>query len=368
MLCDCDGGLGMPTTFSVFSLGQQAIIDPTEGNTNAENASALVGESFGSSSDPLFNSEATFSSISHSGGGSSYFDQNQWSSSDQFSIDGSGSFTFDAAAIYNATITYSDGTTDTITAVVFQDTNGNTYLAPEFSDNADQAALEAGPIESLSLDSLAGSNYSGLTANREDWDVVTCFAKGTLILTTNGERMIEDLAVGDLVETRDSGAQAIRWIGGTKRKVSPKLAPIRITAGALGQGLPKRDLLVSPQHRMLVRSRIAQRMSRGGEVLVAAKKLLDLPGVLVADEFQEISYYHILCDDHQILFAEGAEAESFYLGAMALQALDEEALEEVKDLLPELLEQDLVPARPIASGAQANRLVARHRKNNQALV
>lgn len=358
----------MPTTFSVLSLGQFADIDPNEGNNTAENASNLVGMSFGTSSDPLFNNEATFSSISHSGGGSSYFDQNQWSSSDQFSINGSGSFTFDSSVVYNATITYTDGTTDTITAVVFQDTLGNTYLAPEFSNNADQAALEAGPIQSLTLDSLLGATYSGMTANREDWDVVTCFAKGTHILTPTGERLIEDLEVGDLVETRDGDAQTIQWIGTTTRKVTPKLAPIRITAGALGQGLPKRDLLVSPQHRMLVRSRIAQRMSDAGEVLIAAKKLLDLPGVMVASELEEITYFHILCEDHQILFAEGAEAESFYLGQMALQALDAEALEEVKELFPELLDQDQIPARPIASGPQANRLVERHKKNGQSLV
>lgn len=358
----------MPTTFSVFSLGQQAIIDPTEGNTTAENASALVGESFGSAGDPLFDSEATFASISHSGGSRNIFDQNQWSSSDQFSIDGSGSYTFDASVIYNATITYTDGTTDTITAVVFQDTNGNTFLAPEFSDNADQAALEAAPIQSLSLDSLVGASYSGMTANRQDWDVVTCFAKGTHILTPKGERLIEDLHVGDLVETRDGGAQPIRWIGTTTRKVTPKLAPVRITAGALGQGLPKRDLLVSPQHRMLVRSRIAQRMAADGEVLIAAKKLLDLPGVMVAGEMTQITYFHILCEDHQILFAEGAEAESFYLGQMALQALDAEALEEVKDLFPELLDHSQVPVRPIASGAQANRLIQRHKKNNQTVL
>nr|AIA91314.1 CAZy families GT4 protein [uncultured Gluconobacter sp.] len=100
-------------------------------------------------------------------------------------------------------------------------------------------------------------------------------------------KRIEDLRVGDLVLTKDDGPQPLRWI--SSRHVSaemlaahPNMRPIRIRAGALGEGLPLRDLIVSPQHRMLVRSKVAERMFGEEEVLVAAKHLLELDGVDVA--------------------------------------------------------------------------------------
>ena len=81
---------------------------------------------------------------------------------------------------------------------------------------------------------------------------VTCFVAGALILTPTGERRIEDLATGDLVMTA-SGARPIRWIGrrrlDPRRHALPKLAqPVRIAAGAFGEGLPRRDLYLSPRH------------------------------------------------------------------------------------------------------------------------
>ena len=106
--------------------------------------------------------------------------------------------------------------------------------------------------------------------------VVPCFTSGTQIETPNGPRAVETLSVGDEVLTLDHGPQHIRWIG--TRHLSRddliakhKLLPVRIKAGALGNGLPHRDLLVSPQHRMLVRSAIAVRMFDAKEVLVPAR-------------------------------------------------------------------------------------------------
>lgn len=72
-----------------------------------------------------------------------------------------------------------------------------------------------------------------------------------------------------------------------------------------------RDLLVSPQHRILVRSKVAQRMFGKQEVLAAAKHLLTLDGIEIADDVQETTYYHILFDRNEIVYADGAEAETF---------------------------------------------------------
>lgn len=87
--------------------------------------------------------------------------------------------------------------------------------------------------------------------------VVPCFTRGTRIATPRGEVLVEDLWVGYTVYTRDHGAQVLRWVGRRDLSladliVSPQLRPVRIAKGALGQGLPLRDMKVSPQHRMLI--------------------------------------------------------------------------------------------------------------------
>lgn len=361
---------GMPTTFNVIFLGNLADIDTTEGNTTAENASALVGSTFGSAGNALVNNIQSFSpgSTGFGGGTSTAYDMNNNSANETFSINGGLDQTFDGTSIYNATITYIDGTTATITAVVFQDTAGNTYLAPEFSANADQAALEAAAIRSISLDSLVGNGYSGLTGSRETFNFVTCFATGTLIATPTGQVAIEDLKVDDILLTRDHGFRRIRWLGKALRPALGKLTPVRIKAGALGLGLPMRDLIVSPQHRMLVSSAIARRVAGAQEVLIPAKKLIGLPGIDYAEDMITVTYHHILMDQHEIIFAEGAPTESLLTGAMARQAIGTEALREIENLFPELLLTASDPARIIPRGSQMRELVARHGKNTKPLL
>lgn len=207
-----------------------------------------------------------------------------------------------------------------------------------------------------------------------------CFAGGTRIATARGEVAIEDLAEGDLVLTRDHGPQPLRWIGSTEvsqlRLVKqPKLRPIRIAAGALGfdsegAALPHRDLTVSPQHRILVRSKIAEKMFGEAEVLVPAKQLLQLPGVDIAEEVQPVVYFHLLFDRHEVIFANGAETESLYTGPEALKALPCAAREEILTLFPELAQRDYTPsaARVLVSGRQARKLALRHVQNHKALV
>ncbi len=137
-----------------------------------------------------------------------------------------------------------------------------------FWPNGDQTKLELAPIESITFDSLFKNRYAGMEANRDTWDYVTCYVAGTLLATADGPRAIETLVPGDLVMTMDHGLQPVRWIGRSTCTVSDRLAPVRIAAGALGHGLPRRDLFVSQQHRMLVRSRIAERMTGRSEILI----------------------------------------------------------------------------------------------------
>lgn len=175
-----------------------------------------------------------------------------------------------------------------------------------------------------------------------------CFARGTLIQTQLGEVPIEQLEMGHRVLTMDDGYQPIRWIGRTALsradlEANPKLKPIRIRADALGPGLPKQDLLVSPQHRVLVRSAIAHRMFDAHEVLIPANKLLTLPGIDIEWEADGVDYFHILFDAHQLVWSNGAVTESLFTGPEALKAVSPEAREEIETLFPEIARPDFVP-------------------------
>ncbi|SFI90109.1 Hint domain-containing protein [Celeribacter neptunius] len=158
----------MSTTFDVLYLGTGPALDPTEGNESAENAAALVGTTVGSSGTPLYDNVESFSpgSTGYSGGARNWaYDTDNFSSNDTFRINGGPDHTMDTVVIYNATITYVDGTTAGVQAIVFQDTAGNLYLAPSSSYGAYDAALEAKPIQSLTFDSVSSSN-NVLTADR----------------------------------------------------------------------------------------------------------------------------------------------------------------------------------------------------------
>jgi len=206
-------------------------------------------------------------------------------------------------------------------------------------------------------------------------DDALCFAKGTLILTTSGEKLVEDLQVGDLVLTADNGPKPIRWIGTNKFSKSflaqkEALRPIRIAAGALGTRLPTSDLIVSPQHRILVRSAIAQKMFGTNEVLVAAKQLLQLGGVDIAYDIDEVQYTHFMFDQHEVVISNGAQTESLFTGPVALKSVNELARAEILAIFPELADEDYkaVPVRPLASGRMGRRLAVRHGYNRKALV
>jgi Ca2+-binding RTX toxin-like protein len=178
----------MATSFSWFFLGNSStLLDPTEGNDSAENAASFVGQTYGSLTSPLHGHAIAVAMVDHDGDGA--LDQDNNSSADQFTTNigaGSTTYTFDGVAVYGATLTYADGTTATVTAVVVQDTAGNLYLAPESistGDPADTAAYEAKPFVSLTLNSLTGADWSGLATDR----VVTGFDDGFVDGTASGD-------------------------------------------------------------------------------------------------------------------------------------------------------------------------------------
>ena len=219
-----------------------------------------------------------------------------------------------------------------------------------------------------------GAAVTGTDLTYDNTNVV-CFTAGTLIGTLLGPVRVEDLKAGDDVLTLDTGTQKIRWIGSTHRDsidlaADPKLRPVRISAGALGEGLPAQDLLVSRQHRLLVRSPIALQMFETSEVLLPAIKLIGLEGIAIAQDVDAVEYSHILFDRHEIVCSNGAWSESLFTGPEALQAVPPASAQEIKKLFPEICEPDYEPAsaRHIPeTGKLMRKLVARHKKNNKPL-
>ncbi len=190
--------------------------------------------------------------------------------------------------------------------------------------------------------------------NREASSGTICFTPGTLIDTPSGPRAIEALREGDLVQTKDNGAQEVQWIGsrrmtGARLFALPKLRPVRIKAGALGKGWPEKDLVVSPDHKMLVRGRVARALFNTPEVLVAARQLENGSTIRVDTQMREVTYMHLLMPRHEILFADGVETESFHPADASLSAMVERDRSRLLGLNPEL------EARPYIYGEHARR-------------
>ena len=170
---------------------------------------------------------------------------------------------------------------------------------------------------------------------------VICFTPGTRIETPDGPRLVEELREGDYVQSKDSGRQQIQWIGsrrmtGARLFALPKLRPIRIRAGALGVERPDEELLVSPEHRMLIKGEVALALFNTPEVLVSAKDLINNSSITVDMAVREITYIHILLPRHQILWANGVETESFHPASAALSTLDEADRKRLIGLYPQL--------------------------------
>lgn len=182
-----------------------------------------------------------------------------------------------------------------------------------------------------------------------------CLAGGTRIATPRGERAVEDLRPGDLVATLDSGPQPILWIGRRLTVFGHGLhphQPVVIGAGAMGHGLPRTDLRLSPQHRLLVRGPAVGRRFAAG-ALAKAKGMVGRPGIRRDIACTSIEYFQLLLRRHCLLIANGLPVESFLPRGFALACLDPARKAEVLALLPGLRHAPDTaygpPVRPILS-------------------
>lgn len=147
----------------------------------------------------------------------------------------------------------------------------------------------------------------GGTVAATESELVYCFLEGTRIATPAGEVAIETLQAGDLVLTAEGAAVPVRWVG--RQTVATRFAdplrtlPVRIAAGALGEGLPRRDLLVSPSHALGLDGVLAEAAALVNGTTIARLRKAELP--------ERFTYYHVELAAHALLLAEGAPAESF---------------------------------------------------------
>jgi hypothetical protein len=135
-----------------------------------------------------------------------------------------------------------------------------------------------------------------------------CFLTGTTIRTANGDRKIEDLAVGDLLPTVFGGTSPIRWIGRYRFKRSDPtkawvkdVLPVRVARSALGPDVPHADLYITQTHALLIDG-----------LLVAAGNLINGTTIIRYDasELDELEFFHIKLERHDVIYAEGAPCET----------------------------------------------------------
>lgn len=213
-------------------------------------------------------------------------------------------------AVSNGTLTLNG-----IAGLTFESgANGDGAMTFTGSISAINAALNGLTYHTNSTDTTAGDANDTLTITTNDGSLldtdnvnidVTCFMPGTSIAVPGGEAKVETLRPGDLVVTMAGEAKAVRWIG--RQTVSRVFAdplrvlPIRIKAGALGENVPCRDLLISPDHAILVDG-----------VLVQAGALVNGCSIVRETDVPQVyTYYHVELDDHSLILAENTAAETF---------------------------------------------------------
>lgn len=171
-----------------------------------------------------------------------------------------------------------------------------------------------------------------------------CFTRGALVAGVNGaDKKVEDLVVGDMVVTKSGIAKKVRWAGHSTvtpdaLEQFPNRRPIRFSAGALGGDHP--EFTVSPQHKIYVEGSKLSTELGIDEALVPAKHLVNGSTVVRDDSCEPVEYFHIMFDQHEVIFVDGVWSESFYPGKYTMSSVSDAMKEEIVFLFPELDTED----------------------------
>ncbi|MFK7753256.1 MAG: choice-of-anchor L domain-containing protein [Sedimentitalea sp.] len=205
-----------------------------------------------------------------------------------------------------------------------------------------------------SIEDQAGNTDTAIV----EIEQIPCFTAGTLIETNDGPRQIETLQPGDLIMTRDAGALPLRWIGQNRVNARGPHCPVLLRAGVLGLNS---DLRVSQQHRILLSGPLCQLLFSTPEVLVKSKDLLPLSGVSLDTSYRDITYCHLLFDQHQIVKTQGLDSESYLPGPATMSGFDAATQSEILTLFPQLSSMGYgygPAARPVLKTFEAQLLIA----------
>ncbi|MEM6595373.1 MAG: Hint domain-containing protein [Pseudomonadota bacterium] len=205
-------------------------------------------------------------------------------------------------AEYSFTVT--DGTND-YTVIAFNVNNGSPAYATV------EALAFIGPVGGfppVGVPLTVTAAQEGPSNPAADHASPPCFVKGTRILTTQGERLVETLRPGDMIETFDNGAQPLRWVGTCTYPATGRFAPIRFAPGVLGN---TQALTVSPQHRVWVSGWRPDLLFGEEAVLAPAHSFVDGSAVTRV-EGGFVTYVHLMFDRHELIWSEGALTESLF--------------------------------------------------------
>ncbi len=176
---------------------------------------------------------------------------------------------------------------------------------------------------------------------------LVCYREGTRIATETGETKVEELQAGDVLRTADGGTTSVKWLAW--QTVDPRtqhpamINPIRIAAGALAEGVPARDLFVSPDHAIEIDGTLYHASTLVNGSTITQQK----PATL--DPFR---YYHVETEAHELLLAEGAPAES-YLDMPARETFDNSASAPDRAMIAEMDLPRITSARIVPASVKA---------------
>jgi len=220
-------------------------------------------------------------------------------------------------------------------AVITDDATGQRYYFLTDQSLNSFATMDAMPNGAIPLDSVNTTT-----------DVMVCFSRGTRLETPSGKRKIEDLRAGDLVLT-ENGPQPIRWIGSTRVSywelvAKPKIRPIRIRAHAFDHNVPENDIILSPNHRIVLDDYRTSLFFGIERALCAVKYLVNNKGIEAILPTDGVEYFHLLFDEHELVMSDNLASESLFMGSSAIDFMGAEAQKNLRKLFPTMGADGLV--------------------------